>query len=368
MTERIRRWLFETGDTYLLGLVRLCLGLLFFWHALGGARELEANGYFGDHFHLSLLPEPLVLSRGTYTVLVAAQLLAAVLVTVGYFARPALFASALMGLYVLLCDRIGYHHNRYALDCYAFLVALAPSDRALVLVGPPSTAASRIGPLWAQRLAQLQVSFVYLASGGSKLLDPDWRDGVVLGDRFARYGWQAIDKGVPRSLVAFFSQPACTSALARVAIATELFLILGLWTRRTRVFALWWGLWFHLVIEVTSQVETFTWLTLAMYALFATPDTKARRLFFDPSRPKGIALAGLVTAFDWLGRFDVRPWEPDAIKTGHAIVVVRRDGSRATGLCALVMIARCVPLFFPLWAPLALVASFTRGGEASARA
>ena len=49
-------------------------------------------------------------------------------------------------------------------------------------------------------------------------------------------------------------------------------------------------------------------------------------------------------------------------------MVVRRDGSRATGVRALAMVARCVPLLFPLWAPLALAASFTKGGDASARA
>ena len=129
--------------------------------------------------------------------------------------------------------------------------------------------------------------------------------------------------------------------------------------KRTRIFALWWGVWFHLTIEITSQVETFTWLTLSMYALFATPDARARRLFFDPSRPKGIVLARLVTMLDWLARFEIQPWEPDDLKKGHVIVVVRRDGSRATGVRALAMVARCVPLLFPLWAPLALVASFT---------
>ena len=134
------------------------------------------------------------------------------------------------------------------------------------------------------------------------------------------------------------------------------------------MFALWWGTWFHLTIEITSPVETFTWLTLAMYALFATPDVGGRKLFFDPSRAKGVFFAGLVASLDWLGRFDVRRWEPDALKTGHVIVVVRRDGSRATGIRALAMIARCVPVLFPLWAPLALVASFTKGGDASASA
>jgi hypothetical protein len=345
----------------------MCLGGLLFWHSLGAARELESDGYFGDHFHLAILPESLVPSRTVYTVLIAARLLCAVLITVGSFPRGALIASAAIGVYTLLCDRLGYHHNRYALDCFAFLVGLSPCDRALSLAGPPSTVTSRTGALWTARLARVQVSLIYLASGGSKLVDEDWRSGVVIGDRFARYGWQAIERGVPRGVVALLSEPGATSAIAKVAIATELFLALGLWTKRTRVFALWWGVWFHLTIELTSQVETFTWLMLATYALFATPDVGGRKLFFDPSRAKGVVLAGLVMATDWLARFDVKPWEPDALRKGHVIVIVRRDGSRATGIRALAMVARCVPLLFPLWAPLALAASFTRGGEASAR-
>jgi hypothetical protein len=368
MPEIVRRWLQETGDTYLLGLVRMCLGALLFWHALDAAREVERVGYFGDHFHLPMIPESLVASGTVYIVLIAARLVCAVLVTVGYFPRGALIASALMGLYTILCDRVGYHHNRYALDCFAFLLGFSPCGHALALAGPPSTPASRVGLLWASRLARLQVSIVYLASGGSKLGDEDWRSGVVIGERFAHYGWQAIERGVPRGLVELLSTPGATSAIAKVAIATELFLAFGLWTKRTRIFALWWGVLFHLTIEVTSQVETFTWLMLSMYALFATPDVGGRRLFFDPSRAKGVILARGVVALDWLARFEVRSWEPDMLKKGHVIVVVRRDGSRATGIRALAMVARCVPLLFPLWAPLALAASFTKGGDASARA
>jgi hypothetical protein len=368
MVALVRRWLDETGDTYLLGLVRACLGAILFWHALGAARELETAGYFGDAFHLPLIPESLVATRTVYTLIVAVRLIAAVLVTVGSFPRAALLTSALLGTYTLLCDRIGYHHNRYALDCYAFLLAFAPCNRSWILPGPPSTAASRTGFLWAQRLAQLQVSIVYLASGGAKLLDEDWRNGVVLGQRIVDGAHIAIAHGVPKEVLDVLMRPASASAISKMAIATELLLVFTLWSKRTRVFALWWGTWFHIMIEITSPVETFTWLTLAMYALFATPDVGARKLFFDPSRGKGVVLAGVVASLDWLGRFDVRGWEPDALKKGHVIVIVRRDGSRATGIRAVAMVARCVPVLFPLWAPLALLASFTKGGEASARA
>ena len=130
-------------------------------------------------------------------------------------------------------------------------------------------------------------------------------------------------------------------ALAKLAIATELFLAFGLWRPRTRAFALWWGVMFHLTIEATSRVEIFTWLSLTVYVLFATPDVRARRLVGDPNS----ALVRVVRGLDWLDRFEV--------DTGPTIAVIDRDGTRRTGLGAAVGIARAIPMFFPLWLPLA---------------
>jgi hypothetical protein len=214
-------------------------------------------------------------------------------------------------------------------------------------------------------LAQLQVSIVYLASGGSKLLDPDWRDGLVLADRIARHAHIAISLGVPRSFVDTLSQADVASALAKLAITTELVLCVALWLRKARIIALWWGLWFHVIIQITSQVETFSILALALYGVFVTPDYRARTIRFDPSRVWG-QLARVVPALDWFGRFKVEPWEPDS-QRGHSVVVVRRDGGRATGIRAFAMMTRCLPLLFPLWAPVAFLASFTKGGDLTTR-
>ena len=137
---------------------------------------------------------------------------------------------------------------------------------------------------------------------------------------------------------------------------------MGLWSRRTRVVALWWGLWFHLVIEATSRVESFTWLTLAVYVLFVTPDVRARKLVFDAARGASRRAARAVGGLDWLARFEVGPGTPESL-AGSSLVVVDRDGTRATGLGALTLVARCVPLLFPLWAPLALVVRCTRRPE-----
>ncbi len=364
MWNFVRRWRDETGDTYVLGVVRVSLGMLLFWNALRASRELKA-GYFGDFFHWPILPESLVPSRDVYVVIVAAQALLSAMVVAGHRARRALFMSSLLGLYILLCDRLQYHNNRAALFFYSLLLSLSPCDRSLSVdsyLGPSA------GPLWAARLAQVQVCVIYVASGGSKLLDPDWRSGRVLLERFVLFGGQALDQGVPVGVLRWATQPSVAMAFSKLAIATELLLAVGLWSKHGRVVALWWGVWFHLVIEVTSGVEGFTWLTLAMYALFCSPEVRTRKLRYDRSRWRGRIIALTVLVFDWLSRFDVKPWAPDTLGRGHAVVVIRRDGTPATGIRALAALARCVPVLFPLWAPLALIASFTESGDLEAEA
>lgn len=355
-------------DGTALGVVRVALGFLLLSQALVSARELATLGYFGDAFHMPFIPEAWVASGKLYAVIIAARLIASVLVIIGHRSRPALFASGALLLYVLLCDRLQFHHNRYSLSLFALLLSFAPCDRSFSLVSPegPPPAAAGVGPFWSVYLAQIQIAIVYVASGGSKLLDADWRNGVVLMDRFHRFGSQAIEHGVPPFFLDFLSHPAVSSGLSKLAIITELFLAVGLFSKRTRALALWWGVMFHLTIEITAKVEIFTWLMLTMYGTFVTPDVRARKLMYDPTRWKGRTFGKAVKLLDWFQRFEVKAWEPDDLRKSRSFVVLRRDGTRATGVRAFAMVTRTIPLLFPLWAPLAFVASFTKGGETSA--
>src|SRR5258706_3085033 len=99
MASMLSRWRDEVGDTYVLGLVRGVIGALLFWHALGAARELADQGYFGDGFHMPMIPEAWVPSHHLYTVITAVRVFLAVLVTVGYMPRMALLGSAILGVY-----------------------------------------------------------------------------------------------------------------------------------------------------------------------------------------------------------------------------------------------------------------------------
>ena len=186
MWQAVRRWRDAVGDAYALGLVRIALGLLLFAGALRAARELQ-DGLLRRRVSLA---HP---SRGARSF---PERLRAAGHRPGAPRRPGRRRSphqrppraprqrAPRDLRAL-CDRLQFHNNRWALYCYAALLAFAPCDRSFHLGPPPVT---RVGPLWAARLAQIQLALIYVASGGSKLLDPDWRDGRVLLERFRLYG------------------------------------------------------------------------------------------------------------------------------------------------------------------------------------
>src|SRR5262245_51649298 len=320
------RWAEERGDPYVVSLVRAIVGALLIYEAGERIEELATRGYFGDFFHLPLWPSAWVPGRGLYAAVLAAEVILGALAMVGIVAREALLARSLIGLYVLGCDRVQYHNNRYALVVFAFLLALCPCDARVAL--RPRMNATRAEPLWAQRLAQAQLGIVYLASGGSKLLDPDWRAGRVLGDRFVRYGPAAVRAGVPHAIVEWLATPGVAEALAKTAIATELSLVVLLWTTRSRPFALWWGTMFHLTIEMTARVEIFTWLTLAIYALFAVPTTRERIIACPPEK-RGWSKA--LATLDWLRRYEHR----EVMTT--RVELVDRDGRQHAGLRAWVL-------------------------------
>ena len=97
MIAWLQRFKDEIADAYVLGPVRVVLGALLGWQALAAAEELEQLGYFGDTFHVSMLPDALVPSHSLYSVLLALRVVLACMVMFGVWARPALASSALLG-------------------------------------------------------------------------------------------------------------------------------------------------------------------------------------------------------------------------------------------------------------------------------
>jgi Vitamin K-dependent gamma-carboxylase len=349
----------EERDASVLGLLRVAFSALLFLNGARLVRELLNGGYFGDFFHIPIWPEALVPSASVYALLLAVQALAALLGFFGCWCRGSLLLASSIGLFLLGCDRLQYHNNRYALLLLGFLLAFTPCDRSLLIAKRrPHTLplAERIAPTFARRLFQIQVSLVYLSSGCGKLLDPDWRGGQVLRMRFESVAPFWASHGVP--LPGFFTR-ALSSALlgsfaAKIAISTELFIALGLWFPRTRRAALWVGVLFHFWIEVSARVELFSWIMGASYLAFVVPELRQRRFEYDPRNQRGRALARLLGWLDWCTRFEITARTANDSDSG-TYCVIDRNGHAQPGLRGFALLAEATPLLFPLWLPLALL-------------
>ncbi len=343
-------WLNEERDAHVLGLARLAFALLLLLLTTRLWRELFRFGYFGDAFHMPLLPESFVPSRLVYLAILAFQAAGCVLSLVGVLARPALLIASLCGLYGLFCDRLGYHNNRYELLLLAFLVALSPCDRSFLLFGDarPGTA-----PRWGARLVGAQVAIVYLSSSVGKLFDADWRSGMVLLPRLALGGpvIEQLFPALPAGSTAFLSAPWFALLASLVAIGSELFLALGLWFPQTRVLCLWLGLMFHAGIEISARVELFSYTMLSGYLVFVTPELRERSLSWNARSRAGRWLGALCSRLDILARFRHEHVE------GQGALLVARDrvGAVHRGLSAWRELSRATPLLFPLWLPLCLL-------------
>ncbi len=358
----------EERDAYVLGLLRLVMSVLLFLNGSRLIAELLRGGYFGEFFHLPLVPEALVPSRIAFELLLGCQALACAVAFVGRRgAREALLIAASIGLFVLGCDRLQYHNNRYALLLIGFLLAFTPCDRSFILGWrglkqlPPD---ARRAPTFARRLIQLQVSLVYLGSAGGKLLDPDWRGGQVMLLRFIKTAEICAQHGfsLPHWLELTFASPLFASISAKAAITTELFIALGSWWPHTRRAALWVGVLFHFWIEVSARVELFSWLMLASYFTFVVPEVRQRRFEYDPDAPLACRLARLLPFLDWFARFEIAPLEAHA--RARTMRVTDRDGHSRTGMPAWATLASAIPLLFPLWLPAAVLARAARRSRA----
>jgi Vitamin K-dependent gamma-carboxylase len=346
-------WLYERRDSYLLGLMRVAFACLLLLFTLKLGRQLWSGGYFGDVFHLPLLPEAWVPSRSAYTLLLALAGACCVLAALGAWARPALLLATLLHFYGFFCDRLQYHNNRYALLLLTCLVALTPCDRSFVAwrFGRRALATSpeaRLGHRFMVRAVGAQLSLVYLSSSLGKAFDADWRGGTVMLLRFAE-GHALLSRYLPAALVDVLQAPWFAHAASLAAIASELFIALGPWFSRSRPLALWLGVVFHLGIELSANVELFSYTMLSGYLAFATPELRERRLSLRADAG-GRRLAWLVQKLDWLSRFELAWPQQESL-----LSVTPRDGNARTGLAAWRELARGLPALFPLWLPLWLV-------------
>ena len=129
-------------------------------------------------------------------------------------------------------------------------------------------------PLW---LLRFECSLVYGASGFSKLIDPDWFGGTVTWGRVVTQEAMVRASVMPEFVQDLVLDRSVHSVAAKVIVLTELFIAGGLWWRRTRPWAVVAAIGFHLTIEASASVQSFSYLGIAVLFVWADPDLARSR-------------------------------------------------------------------------------------------
>jgi hypothetical protein len=164
-----------------------------------------------------------------------------------------------------------------------FLMMLSPCGAAYSL--DARRAARRRGtvaePLilpWAQRLIQVQVALVYLATALYKAGGPSWADGTALAYVLNNAEFRRWTLGLTGS-------PELIAVSTYAALAVELALPFLLWFRSSRPWAALAGVSLHVGILLTVNIPVFGELLMASYLLFLTPEEfESLRRRVDPRR------------------------------------------------------------------------------------
>lgn len=337
-------------------LLRILVGPVVLVHLAPFVREMLRDRYYADSFYspwVNWLPEP---SKPLYFALLWVAVASAILLTIGLFTRTASVVTFGIVAYNFFLSQTHFHNNRAFLLIVLGCLMLTPCGRLLSLDAYRrwrDPARDELAPLWPMYLLRFEALCVYLGSGGSKLLEPDWRAGIVTWDRVLRFRGRLEASIAPDWLIALVTREDFHFVFAKVAIATEIGVALGLLWRRTRVGAIWVAIVFHVVIGIALQVEVFSIVAIAALLVWAEPRTRDRVLEIDRSVPGALRLERWVRRLDWLARFEWRARNVTAIEAPDRpwLTLIDRDGRRLhDGHAALFALSRC-PALFPLVAP-----------------
>ena len=283
------------------------------------------------------------LPRGIYVAMLWIAVVAALAMTIGLLTRVATVTVFVIVTYNVFLSTTNMHNNRAYLMIVLAALAVAPCGRELSIDAwsrrvrgrPPLPTSSPGWPLW---LLRFEAATVYAASGLSKLLDPDWYSGTVTWHRVVLVRDRVDASVLPSWAVDVLADRSFHTVAAKLIIATELFIAAGLWSRRTRYAAVWVAICFHVAIELSAEVQVFSFLAIAALAIWAVPSTRDRVLVLDVDSVAQRRLGAVVRNLDWLARFRIE-WRP-----GGPVTVVDRDGTVVEGGWAVCRVLSRLPL------------------------
>jgi hypothetical protein len=345
-------------------LLRVLVGPIAILHLRPHLEDAAAGRTSDDVFHHAYAAWYPELPGPAYTGLLVFGVVAAAAMTVGVLARAATVTTFAVVLYNLALSTTHMHNNSAYLVMVLGILALTPCDRELSVDAwwrrrrgrPSPDLRAAAWPLW---LLRIECSIVYAASGFSKLVDPDWFGGTVTWGRIVNVEAQVRASILPDVVVDLLVDRSVHTVVAKLIVATELFIGFGFWWRRTRLAAVWVAVVFHVMVELSASVQVFSYLGIAVLVVWAEPTTRDRLVLVGRRDLGGRLATVAVRRLDWLARFRLA-----VVDDGRPLGLVDRDGTRRDGRAAGALLASRLPVTALVALPLTLVGGHRRDAPA----
>jgi hypothetical protein len=252
-------------------------------------------------------------------------------------------------------------------------------DKKTVLILPPPE--PQVSANLALRLLQVNLCFIYLVSGLSKLQGATWWQGTAIWLTVANYEFSPLRFAPYAAFVRFLCEHRLLWELFMSgSVAFTLFIEIGfpflVWTRRMRWVMVIGAMLMHTGIALTMGLRTFSMMMIIMDLSFVPPEAVHRllrwlggrsptlRLRFDPRSNRQARVASLVRAADAWDQVELQPALPRPRRSGEpaemlaepqALLFTSSSGDVLTGYMLFEKVVRSLRLLWPLamvtWVP-----------------
>ncbi len=192
-------------------------------------------------------------------------MVAAFCIAIGYYYRLAAIYFAFGFTYTFLMEKAFYLNHGYFLCVLSFLMIFLPAHRnfSLDIFRRPALYRERI-PFWPLFLLQFMMGVVYFFGGIAKI-NGDWLRAQPLKI------WLKAKSN--SSILGPLLEPEATAYfMSYGGLLLDLLVAFFLLSKRTRVWAFCFVLFFHLTNVLIFEIGVFPWLSISLTALFFAPN------------------------------------------------------------------------------------------------
>jgi len=275
------KFLFKQVDIASLAFFRVVFGILAFADIAGtwGYKHFYKDSFNPDKFQFKyygfewaiVFPEPFM------SLFFISLLVAAIFITIGKWYRISMTYFAFGFTYVFLMEKAYYLNHGYLFAVLSFVMIFLPVNRAYSadILKKPSLAVQSV-PYACLFILQFSMGIVYFFGGIAKI-NADWLHGlplkIWLGNKSNMF---LIGPIVSQDWVAYF--------MSYGGLFLDLFVVFFLMSKRTRLWALFFVLFFHLTNMILFKIGIFPFLSVALTLLYFSPDFPRKIFSFLKSK------------------------------------------------------------------------------------